>query len=500
MEASDYTAFDGLGLSELLRRREVSARELVDAAYAGIERLNPILNAVVRLHHDRVDGTLAAGIPDGPFTGVPVLLKDEHDLAGTVASRGSVLLRDEVCTGTHEVIRRMEQAGALLLGRTNMPEFGLLPFTEPALYGPTRNPWNLDYSPGGSSGGSAAAVAAGIVPIATGGDGGGSIRIPASACGVFGLKPSRGRNPSRLPGYDSGISVNHVLTRSVRDSAAMLDATCGPRPGDFFHLPLPERTYLEVVSRDPQPLRIGFTAADFAGNVAHPDCVEAVRTMASRCRDLGHEVEEASPSIEGEEYYQAFKLRWCQGAGSVVKATQQALSTSDRLPPVLRRVLRSEAALRLFLSVYRRQGLPLIERFTRRLARIDAAGAPSDLLIANRILRRAELVVTRFLEPYDLLLTPVIAEPPHKIGTFRDDWPIARAEDFLLRYVGYTPIANTGGFPAVSIPTTWNENGLPIGTQLIGPIAREDRLLGLSAQIERAFPWSNRRPTVETPG
>lgn len=495
MSPEEYARFDAVGLADLVRRGEVTPRELVEAAIASIELVNPRLNAVTRLMGDASERTLAAGPSDGPLRGVPMLVKDEFEIAGTIATRGSVLLRDRRATATTEVIKRLEAAGLIFVGRTNMPEFGLLPFTEPQLAGPTSNPWNPAFSPGGSSGGSAAAVAAGIVPIANGGDGGGSIRIPASACGVFGLKPSRGRNPARQPGYDTGLTVHHVLTRTVRDSAAVLDATCGPRPGELFVLPKPERTYAKAIESDPPALRIALSTRDFSNRTAHSDCVAAVEEMGGRLSELGHTVVEARPSIEGTAYYEAFKLRWCQGAGAVLKAAQRALCAQPEIPSPIRGLLQYGPFFELFLNLYRRDGMPLVERFTRRLGGIDARHAPSDLLLANQVLKQAELTMVRFFDRYDIYLTPTLAEPPQRTGGFRGDRPLRETEELLLRYVGYTPIANTGGFPAMSVPTGWNDDGLPIGTQFIAPLRGEDRLLQLAAQHERAFPLT-RRPLV----
>lgn len=496
MTSAEYASYDAIGLAKLVRSGTVSAEELVEIAYSQIERVNPTINAVVRLLSERVAARLRAGLPDGRFTGVPMLIKDEFDIAGTRSTRGSVLLRDHIAGDTPEVIRRVEASGTVFVGRTNMPEFGLLPFTEPTLNGPTANPWNTAFSPGGSSGGSAAAVAAGIVPIANGGDGGGSIRIPASCCGVFGLKPSRGRNPARFRGYDSGLTVHHVLTRTVRDSAAMLDVTRGPRPGEHYMLPDPEVGYATAIERPPSRLRIGFAVEDFRGNPAHSECARAVSAMAHRLESLGHHVEEAAPTIPGDEFYQAFKLKWCQGAGSVVQSTQRALARNPQVPMVVRRLLDRYPLLQLFLKAYRTDGMPLLETFTRALADLDRHASPSDLLLAERVLKRAERSMGSFFRTYDLFLTPTVAHPPYETGTFDAKWKVAVAEQFLLRYVAYTQIANTGGFPAMSVPTTQTDAGVPVGTQFTAPLAREDLLLRLAAQLESAFPWSNSRPPV----
>jgi amidase len=258
MPPAEYAAFDALGLAELVRRRDVTASELLETALAQIERIDPRINAVIdRLDH-RARATVARGLPAGPFAGVPFLLKDAIAYQGERLTLGSRSMADYIPETSHEVVRRLEGAGLVIVGRTNICEYGLLPLTEPELYGPTRNPWALDRSPGGSSGGSAAAVAAGLVPLAHGNDGGGSIRIPASACGLFGLKPSRGRNPGALLDEPHGLIAEHCLARSARDSAALLDVTRGALPGDRWQAPPPVRPYLEQVTIDPPRLRIAF--------------------------------------------------------------------------------------------------------------------------------------------------------------------------------------------------------------------------------------------------
>lgn len=501
MTPQEYADFDGLGLAELIRTGEVSLREVLDAAVGLIETLNPFLNGVVRLLPDRIEAAKSEGSPaaegfsDGLFSGVPFLLKDNVALRGARVTHGSALLAENIADKTHEVVRRMERTGVAIIGQSNLSEYGLLPYTEGRFHGSVHNPWNLNYSAGGSSGGSAAAVAAGVVPLAHGNDGGGSIRIPASACGLFGLKPSRGRNPALREGYDGGIAVNHVLSRSVRDSAAMLDATCGPRGGEPWMLPPPELPFREVVRRDPPRLKIAFTTADFAGNPAAPECRGAVELMARWCEELGHEVEEAAPQIDGAAFNDAFKLLWAQGAGSVYRIAQGAILHGRDTPAAVRPLLANRRLFRLVLRLARRGGVPVLEPFTRRLAAIDAAHNPADLLLAENLLKEVERRFRRFLTEYDLLLSPVLGAPPHRLGTFRQGWSADRAQRFLNRYVGYTPVANTTGLPAASVPTLITSENLPVGTQFIAALGREDLLFGIGAQIERAHPWNRRRPT-----
>lgn len=496
MTPREYAQYDALGLAELMRSGQVSVREVTDAALNLVEALNPRLNAIVRLIPERIEALRSGESAQGPFAGVPFLLKDNLEVEGWVVTHGSVLLADNVAKTTHEMVRRMELSGARIFGQTNLSEYGLLPYTESRLHGLVRNPWNETISAGGSSGGSAAAVASGIVPMAHGNDGGGSIRIPASACGLFGLKPSRGRNPARTTGFDTGIVVNHVLSRSVRDSAAMLDATCGPRSGELWMLPKPERPYLEVAREDPVSLRIAFTANGFDGSTAHPECRRAVETMARWCEELGHTVEEAVPEIDGHAFNEAFKLLWAQGAGSVYRVAQQAVTSRRGTPRLVREILKNRRIFRLVLALSRREGKPVLEPFTRRLAALDAQFSPSDLLLARNMLKGVEQTLARFLTSYDLFLSPVLGEPPHPLGTFSQSWGAGEAQAFLNRYVAYTPIANTTGLPAASVPTLWTDENLPVGTQLLAPLGREDLLFQLAGQIERAHPWRERHPQL----
>ncbi|MFP4301947.1 MAG: amidase [Spirochaetaceae bacterium] len=503
MTTKEYAERDALDLAQLIRGGEVTEREVTEAAEKLLEELNPKLNAVVRRFRHPPEAPASGGsgrAESAPFGGVPFLFKDNIEVEGWTVTHGSVLLEENRAEFTHEVARRMIATGVRVLGQTNLSEYGLLPYSESRLYGAVRNPWNPEHSAGGSSGGSAAAVAAGIVPMAHGNDGGGSIRIPASACGVVGLKPSRGRNPARLPGFDGGIVANHVLTRTVRDSAAMLDAICGPRPGERWMLPKPERPFSQLIEREPPQLRIAFTTSDFLGNRAEAECRRAVESMAAWCEELGHFVEEASPQIDGVAFNNAFKLLWAQGAGSVYRIAQQVATSREEIPGVVRGVLRSRRIFRVALALSRRNGMPVLEPFTRRLAAIDASLSPSDLTMAQTSLKRVEQELDSFLSTHDLFLSPVLGEPPHILGTFDQSWATRRAQEFLNRYVAYTPIANTTGLPAMSIPTAWTDRELPVGTQFLANLGREDLLLQLAAQLEQAHPWAGRHPRLSAWG
>ena len=296
---SDYERYDGIGLAELVKAREVSAGELLDAAVARVEQHNPTINAVVNRMYDQAKAAIAAGLPSGPFTGVPYLLKDIGSFyAGTVTTLGSSAFRNFIPDHDSEMVVRLKKAGLVIFGKTHTPEFGLSSSSESRLFGATHNPWNLEYSAGGSSGGSAAAIAAGMVPMAYGNDGGGSIRIPASCCGLFGLKPTRARNPAGpdLGELWSGLAIAHAITRSVRDSAALLDATSGAEIGDPYWAPPQKRPYHDEVGGDPGQLRIAFTTKAWNFHDVDSECVDAVAEAAKLCESLGHHLEEASPS------------------------------------------------------------------------------------------------------------------------------------------------------------------------------------------------------------
>ncbi|ACY12729.1 amidase [Haliangium ochraceum] len=495
---SEYTRYDGVGLGELVRAGEVQASELVEAAIAAIEAVDPQLNAVVHRFFDRArqaaQAAAQAPLPKGPLAGVPVLAKDLlFLLEGLPMSAGSHAVHGFVAPRDSTLARRYRDAGMLILGRTNTPELGLSPVTEPALFGPTANPWDLGRSPGGSSGGSAAAVAARLVPIATGSDGGGSLRIPAAACGVFGFKPSRGRTPSGPERGDlwAGLAVEHVLTRSVRDSAAVLDLTAAPEPGAPYAAPTQTRPYLDEVTTAPGRLRIAFTAQPLVGSRVDADAAAAVESAARRLEELGHTVEEAAPDIDRAAFMRAYL--------SVVSV--QIAAELDEVEAVVGRSVghKVEPTTRAMQLFGRHLSAPEYEACVRHLHRVtrDIAG---------------------FFGERDVLLTPTLPGAAGVTGALQP----TRSEHALLRavhtlragsllkhlrlidllaprvfdLVGFTALFNATGQPAMSMPLHWNAAGLPVGVQFAARYGDEATLFRLAGQLEAACPWAQRRPPV----
>jgi amidase len=475
MHLREYVSFDGLGLAELVRRREVKPEELVQAALSAIEAVNPTLNAVIALLEAETQATLSRALPEGPFTGVPFLLKDlVLHLAGVPTDLGSRLFQGLVAPHDSSLMARYRRAGLIPLGRTNAPELGFNATTEPVLHGPTRNPWNPEYSPGGSSGGSAAAVSAGLVPVAYANDGAGSIRMPASLCGLFGLKPTRGRTPS---GPDvgeglNGLGVEHVLSRSVRDSAAMLDATQGPDVGDPYTIVPPERPYLEEVGREPGRLRIAFTRESGAGAPVSPECIAAVEDAARLCRELGHEVVEAKPEVRSEAVEAALVTIWTSATAAWV----------DGLSPLVGRTPGPEV---LEASVW---ATVLLGREMKAL----------DLQKALAIMNQVSRDMGRFFLSYDALLTPTLPFAPYRLGVLNANAPTT-AQEWAQRafaYCAFTAPFNVTGQPAMNVPLYWSAERLPVGVQFVGRFGDEATLFRLAGQLERARPWAGRTPPI----
>jgi len=494
MGFAEYDRFDATGLADLVRRGEVRPAELVDEALARIERLDPELNAVIH-RRDAAARAEAAAAPPGVFGGVPFLAKDLGNLwQGEPFNAGSRFLRGYLAEHDSEITRRYRATGVVLCGKTNTPEFGLTPFTEPELFGPTHNPWDPTRTVGGSSGGSAAAVAAGIVPMASGGDGGGSIRIPASCCGIFGLKPTRARTPT---GPDigeiwRGAVVEHVLTRSVRDSAAMLDATAGPDVGAPYYPPPFARPLRGEVDTHPGRLRIAWTSTPFLGSEVHPDCERALADAVELLDSLGHELVPARPTIDGPAFARSFLTMMCAELNADVVDAEREMG---------RRLRRTD-----------------LEPATWLLTLVGRALRADELAVANRALDRQVRAIGGLFEEYDLLLTPTLAAPPFVIGalqpTVREriligilgrlgSGRLVRMANVLdelaskvFEWIPYTPVFNMTGQPAMSVPLWWNGAGLPIGVHLVGRYADEATLIRLGGQLERARPWADRRPPL----
>ncbi len=457
--------------AELVRERQVKPGELIESGIARIERLNPALNAVVTPMYDEARRDAGDTPLDGPFAGVPFLLKDlGAPYAGVRATSGSRYLRDFVPSEDSELVKRYKRAGLATLGKTNTPEFGLLPVTEPHLFGLTRNPWDTSRTPGGSSGGSAAAVAARMVPAAHGNDGGGSIRIPASCCGLFGLKPSRGRMPGSYA-LASFLGTAHVLSVSVRDSAALLDATAGQIPGAPYVAPPPERSFLDETRREPGLLRIAFSTQSVSGDPFHADCVAAVHDAAALCESLGHHVVEAAPRIDGERFTKAFDTIWFAQLASNLELT---IASTGRVPS------RDD-----------------LEPLTWAAYEAGKQASAMQYLAAMDAFASFTATAAAFFTEHDVWLTPTLGMPPPKIG-FMDDTKesIERLNRKAYELVPVTPLFNLTGQPAMSVPLYWNDAGLPIGTHFAARPGEEATLLRLAAQLEQARPWADRLPPL----
>lgn len=475
MSLSTETAWlDATAQAELVRKKELKPIELVEAAIERIERLNPALNAVIFKLFDSARQVATQDLPDGVFKGVPFLLKNIFGwCAGVPNDQGSKFLQGFIAPHDSTLVTRYKKAGLVICGVTNAPEFGLLPTTEPQLYGPTRNPWNLNHITGGSSGGSAAAVAAGLVPFAHANDGGGSIRIPASCCGLVGLKPTRARNPlgPDLGDVFGGLVAEHAVTRSVRDSAALLDATSGPEVGDPYFAPAPARPFLQEVGASPGKLKIAYTKQTPTGVALHPDCIAAVEDAASLCASLGHEVVESAPQIAPEQIVPMFMVIWGSGLAWTIDGMAQLLGKE-----------------------------PTAEQFeagTWELYQHGKQIQASQYLLAVQWGQSISRVLGQFMEQYDVWLTPTLGLPPLPIGAMASpvDDPNAGMR-VAAQFVPFTPLTNVTGQPSISLPLYWNNDGLPIGSHFTARFGDEATLFRLAAQLEIARPWADKRPTI----
>jgi amidase len=493
---AEYEQHDAVGLAAAVRDGHVTAPELLDAAIARIERRNPSVNAVVTTAFDRARRAIDDGLPDGPLRGVPYLLKDlNHAWAGVRMTDGSRALRDYVPGYSATLVRRLEAAGLVALGMTNVPEFGITPVTEPELHGVCANPWDLTRTAGGSSGGSGAAVAAGMVPAASASDGGGSIRIPASHCGLFGLKPTRARTPSGPVGAEGwfGLSVSHALTRSVRDSAVLLDVTHGAEPGDPYAAPALERPFAAEVGADPGTLRVGVVDGGIFHGDTHPECRAAAVAATDLVGDLGHEVVPFSLDIDRASTIEAMLL--LLAASTAAALDDVARLQGHRAPQVAQYELRTW----------------LLRLIGRRVTGQQAAAALNHLRAVGR------MVATQLSDTgVDVILTSTLAEPPMRHRALDPQpaehrvlellrrvpvrpvlmamfWTLAQR---LLEPIPSLPVFNITGQPAMSVPLHWTPDGLPIGVQFAGHFGHEATLFRLAAQLEAAHPWFDRRPPL----
>jgi amidase len=479
---AEYDRYDALGLAELVRKREVSAAELLAEARTRCDRVNPELNAVVYRLDAEAERAASGVSEDQPFAGVPFLVKDLGPaLAGAPLTCGSKLFANYVPEKDGEIIKRFKAAGLIAFGKTNVPEMGLVPFTEPELFGPCRNPWNLDRTPGGSSGGAASAVAAGIVPLAHASDGGGSIRIPASCCGLVGLKTSRGLNP-RDPQIETIISdfvVDHVVSRSVRDSAAALDAVCTPNAG-----------FLSGLEVAPRPLKVAVVRSAMFGPSVAPEVRAALESAARLMELLGHHLEDAEPQVDYAEFGMAFLLYWAISAKQSLDGAAEILGRSAS-----------------------REDLELA---TWTLTSVGGALPEAEEARAKAVIERATRVFLEFSENYDVIMSPVLGTLPLRIGQnsptasekvamkvvdgLQSPWLMKAVMKAIaaksFAFAPFTAQFNMTGQPAISVPLCWSADRLPIGIQFAGKMGADGLLLRLARQLELAQPWADRRPPV----
>jgi len=494
MDFNTYSQYDALGLAELIRKGEVSAAEVLEAAISRAEAVNPKLNAIIHTMYGKARETARFPLADSKLAGVPFLMKDlELALAGEPMTHGSLSMKNYVPAEDSYTVTKMKAAGLNIFGKTNTPEFGITPYTEPVVSGVTRNPWNTAYSAGGSSGGSAAAVAAGIVPIASAGDGGGSIRIPASACGLFGIKPSRGRI-SLGPGSGeawSGLVSSFAVSKSVRDSAALMDILIGPQPGDPFIFQAPERDFLSETEREPGKLRIAYSTQHPFGTKPHPDCVEAIQRSVKLLQSLGHEVEEIPLPYGENELTKTFFM------------------------------MVGDVAADLDISGFMR-GRPIkkeeVELTTWLLSILGKAYSAKDFAKARKEWNTISRRFGQLHQTYPVWMTPTLASSPIKNGALQSN----AVENFILKlaislglvpflkgtsvvdtiakrtlgYIPYTPIANMTGQPSMSVPLHWTKDQLPVGIMFTSKMGDEATLFRLAAQLEQAQPWKHKQPNI----
>jgi len=495
MTYNEYRKLDALGMAEQVKKREVTPSELLDIAIKRAEYVNPKINAIVYPMYEYALEAVQHDLPEGMFKGVPMLVKDlELMIKGVPTSSGSFSTKGYTPWYDSDVVQKIKGSGMVIIGKANTPEFGLTPYTEPKIYGVARNPWNTQYTTGGSSGGSAAGVAAGIVPIATATDGGGSIRIPASCCGLFGMKPSRGRI-SLGPTYGdawNGAVMGNCVSRSVRDSAAFLDTIRGNAPGDPYFVRTPDRPYLEEVAREPGKLRIAFSTGHTFGSAVDHENITAVNDTAKLLQSLGHEVEEVALPWTEESFTRDFFHIICGNISSTISWTEQVTGKKAD-----------------------KNNYELTTWLVKLLGDAFSAG---DYARAQAGWNRLTRSIAEFHNKYDVFVTPTLSCPPFKIGELQS----SGFERFILQigislgmvgrlknsaivesiarrtydFIPYTPIANMTGQPSMSVPLHWTKKNLPVGVMFTGRMCEEDVLYRLAGQLEKAQPWFDRVPEL----
>ena len=472
--AAEYDKYDALGLAALIAKKQFTPLELLHAVRQRLEAFNPQLNAFSQLFFDKAEAQIKQGLPKGPFHGVPFALKDLGQyLTGTITSAGSRVWKDSVATYDSTLVQRYKQAGLVIFGKTTSPELGLTTTTESAVYGQTRNPWNLEHTSGGSSGGTSAAVAARILAAAHGSDGGGSIRIPASCCGLFGMKPTRGRvplGPAQFEGWN-GCSQHHAVTISVRDSAALLDATAGMELGSPYFSPPPARPFLREVGMLPGKLRIALILETPSGTPLAAECKQAALSAAKLCESLGHKIEEKPLPIDGAAMRAAFltviQVSLARTLDDVAQARGRALSERD-VEPVTWAMMEAGRAITSIA-------------YSRAIATCHQVG----------------LAMAKFQQGYDVILNPTLAKPPVKLGALSlSPANISTFTKEVTEFGPYTALYNVTGQPSMSVPLSWTSNGLPVGVMFSGRYGDDATLFRLAAQLEKAQPWAARRPKL----
>ncbi|MEM1118869.1 MAG: amidase [Bacteroidota bacterium] len=468
---------DATAQAQLIKKKELTPLELVDLSIAATKKLNPTLNAVITPMFEQARDTAKKATLEAPFAGVPMMFKDGlAAYKGVPFSTGSALFKDNIAKHDSELVKRYKKAGFIVIGKTNMPEFGILPTTEPTAFGATKNPWDITKTPGGSSGGTASAVAARMVALAHGNDGGGSIRIPASCCGLFGLKPTRGRNPlAPMSSLVSGLVEEHVLTHSVRDSAAVLDITGQPDPYNFYHAPEQKDSYAALLEKPVRRLKIGYTLTQASGKPVHQDCVDATLKAVEMAQSFGHEVVEMPLTLpfSGKRLGEIFGVIWAVCAASP-------------------------------LAFYHKMtGMPppkdLVEPLSYALYEQGQNVSGADYELARQGMHKVARSILEFFKDIDAWISPTLGMPPVELGSFPQSWenPLAPLE-MAGKFSPITALFNISGQPAASVPVYWNADGLPIGVQIVTKFGDEGTLFQLAGQMEELVNWQGRLPEILT--